>query len=337
MKKYKFVVFGDAWDVYQVAHREWIEDPLISYVSTFRPKGIIGQLQRLHFNPRLNSFVSLPYKPLWNSTYIRQIDEENLCFLITDHWLRMECGIRLMPYLRRHYPNARIVCFLLDLVDNIIDHYSHRPIDVAYIKEYVDLFITYDKTDARRYDLSYHPTVYSAIPAVQNAAAPIYDLYFLGRDKGRLKRLVAICQEAQRRQLKCHFLMVEVPKSQQVKCEGITYLDGTLTYAENLRNCARSKCLVEMLQKDASSPTFRNWESIMLNKRLLTNNRAIIEADIYDVRYITVFHDIDDIDWQALAAGSGFADGVNPYQDMIKPISLVRFIEEHLHIQIAHS
>jgi hypothetical protein len=75
----------------------------------------------------------------------------------------------------------------------------------------------------------------------------------------------------------------------------------------------------------------------MLNKRLLTNNRAIIESDIYDERYITVFHDTDDIDWQAVAAGSGFADDVNPYQEMIKPVSLIRCIEDHLHIQIAHS
>ena len=249
----------------------------------------------------------------------------------------MESGLRLLPYLRRHFPNSRIVCFTQDMVATIYDHYTRRPIDLEYLQRYADLLISYDTTDAQEHHILYHPTVFSSIDVMDQEPQSIYDLYFLGRDKGRLDCLVDICKEAQRRQLKCHFLMVEVPKSQQVKCEGITYLDGTLTYAENLRNCARSKCLVEMLQKDASSPTFRNWESIMLNKRLLTNNRAIIESDIYDERYITVFHDTDDIDWQAVAAGSGFADDVNPYQEMIKPVSLIRFIEDHLHIQIAHS
>ena len=66
MDKYSLVVFGGQWDVYQVAHRDWIEDPLVRYVSTFRPAGLLGQVQRLHFNPRINAICSLPFKPCWN-------------------------------------------------------------------------------------------------------------------------------------------------------------------------------------------------------------------------------------------------------------------------------
>ncbi len=337
MDKFRLIVLGDVWDVYQVAHRDWIEDAQITYLPTFRPAGFIGQLNRLHFNPRLNRILPLPGKSCWNGYIFRHITDEHLCFLVTEHWLRMESAIHLLPFLRRRYPHSRIVCFTQDMVDTIIDHYTQRPIDLENMRRYADLLISYDTTDAQQHDMLYHPTVFSPVNTPAGEAQPKYDLYFLGRDKGRLVHLVQLCHEAQRRGLRCCFLMLEVPRAEQIPCEGITYLDGPLPYTENLRKCAQSRCIVEMLQKDASSPTFRTWESIMLGKRLITTNRSIRKSEVYDERYISVFHDIADFDWQAVQAGSTFPHGENPYQELIRPASLIRFIEDHLQIQIAHS
>ena len=123
MDKFRLVVFGDCWDVYQFAHRDWIEDPKIHYIPTFRPAGLLGQIQRLHFNPRLNRILSLPGKPRWNSCYLRNISGKNLCFLITEHWLRMESAIHLLPYLRCRYPSSRRVLFTQDIeVTNCVHH-----------------------------------------------------------------------------------------------------------------------------------------------------------------------------------------------------------------------
>ena len=48
MNKYKLIIFGDYWDVYLTSYKELIDDPYITYISTFRPKGLLGQLQRIH-------------------------------------------------------------------------------------------------------------------------------------------------------------------------------------------------------------------------------------------------------------------------------------------------
>lgn len=337
MDKFRLVVFGDHWDVYQVAHRDWIEDPAICYISTFRPAGVLGQLNRLHLNPSINRLFPLPCKPYWNRYYLRGITDGHLCFLVTEHWLRMESALRLLPYLRHHYPNSRIVCFTQDMADTIRDHYTRKPIDLAYMRRYADLLISYDTTDARQHQMLYHPTVFSPISLATTEEPPVYDLYFLGRDKGRLVHLVKICREALKRGLRCHFLMIEVPREEQIPCEGITYLENQLSYAENLRLCAQSRCIVEMLQHDAASATFRTWETIMLNRKLLTTNASITDSEVYDPRYISVFSEESDIDWQFVQTGLSFPDGNNPYQQRIRPYSLINFIEKHLDIQIEHT
>ena len=262
MDRYRLIVFGDHWDVYRVAYRDWIENPKIVYIPTFRPKGWMGLLQRMHFNPRLNRVIKMPWKKCWNESYLRGVKEDKMCFLITEHWMRMEGGIELLPYLRKKYPESRIVCFAQDLLATIKDHYLRQPVDVDYLKKYADMVISYDKEDALRYGVSYHPTVFSPIHVEEGMTGHRYDLFFLGRDKGRLKHLVNICKAAKERGFKCHFVMLAVPYGERVECDGIVYSDASIPYMDNLRYCAESRCIVEMLQHHASSPTFRTWESI---------------------------------------------------------------------------
>ena len=336
MNKYRLIIFGDTWDVYQAAHKEWIDNPAIVYISSFRPKGLLGHLQRLQFSPVLNSMFPIPGKSLWNEYYLKDVTDTNICFLITEHWLRIECGIKLLPFLRSHYPQSRIVCFTQDIISTIRDLYSHKTIDVDYIKKYTDLFISYDKYDAQKYNIDYHPTVFSALDIDVSNAGCKYDLFFLGRDKGRLPLLVDICRKAAKRGLRCKMILIEVPKSERIVCEGIDYPDSYITYQDNLKYCASSKCVVEVLQHDATSPTFCTWEAIMLNKKLITNSDSVKESEVYDSQYISVFHDITDFDWTFVERDNTFRQG-NPYQKLIQPDSLVKFIEDKLHIAIKRS
>lgn len=336
MEKYKLVIFGSDWDVYQVAYDELISNPKVLYIETFRPSGVLGLMQRIQFNPRLNRLLNMPFKSCWNNYYIRQIGKGRVCFLILENWLRMECGIRLLPFLKNKFPEAKIVCFTQDLIATIKDHYSRHSIDVNYIKRYADLFISYDTSDAEKYSIDYHPTVFSPVSAkvLNSETVAGCDLYFLGRDKGRLDLLVKICREATKRGLKCRFLLIDVQQEKQIDCEGIEYVTGTVSYLDNLRNCAASRCIVELLQADAQSPTFRVWEAIALKRKLLTNNAAIVSADVYDKRYISVFTNAADLDWNFVSADALPADVRNQLIDKIRPDSLLNFIEDKLNIQI---
>ena len=334
MNKYHLVILGVEWDVYRVAYQDLIDNPRITYISTFRPRGIKGLFQRMHLNPFVNRLMHLPGKHLWNATIFKDVERGKVCFFGMERWLRHESGMKVLSYLRTHFHDAKIVCFTQDLIETIIDKYTHRVLDVDYVKRYADLFISYDKNDAERYGLYYHPTVYSPITIAPPPDEPVVDLFFLGRDKGRLPLLIEIAREAARRGVTCRFLLIGVPKKQRLLCEGIYYLDGELSYDENIEACAHARCLLEAIQPHAGSATFRTWETIMLNRKLLTNNIQIKDSDVYDGRYVSVFSDVTDIDWNFITTPLAFPDGCNPFQEQIRPESLVRFIEKQIGITI---
>lgn len=333
MDKYKLVIFGNEWDVYMTSYKDLIDNPQVVYIPTFRPKGLRGFLQRIHLNPKLNHIVHMPRKAFWPSYILRHINpNKKVCFLITERWILLESGLQLLPYIKQHFKNAKTVCFFQDIINTFIDLYTLKPIDFENIKEQCDLVISYDRKDAEKHHTAYHPTIFS--PLNIQPGDTKYDLYFLGRDKGRMGMLIRLCHEAQSRGLRCKFDMVEIPRQQRIMQQGVNYPEGNIPYEENLRNCSESRCIVEVLQQEASSPTLRTWEAIALNKKLLTNNSSIKNTDIYDPRYISVFHDETDIDWDFIASENSFHN-TNPFLEAIRPESLVRFIENELSIKIA--
>lgn len=333
MKSYRLVVFGSDWDVYTFAFKDFIDNPRITYIPTFRPRGIAGHIHRVMFNPRINRFLPFPFKRLWNSLYVPEIKDENVCFLFLENWLRWESATNFLPYLRRRYPKAQIIYFLQDLVSRIKDLYTQDGIDIDYVKRYTDLIVTYDLNDASRYNLSYSPTVFSPISITGCSDVPHSDLYFLGRDKGRLELLLGIHNIATRLGLTTAFFILQVPKEKQVHLPGIYYIDKPMSYEMNLKYVSKTRCIVELLQPEALGATFRLWEAIVLNKKLLTNNHSIASEPCYDSKYISTFNDDNDIDW-GFVRDKSEAYAVNPFRSKIMPDTLIQFIEQELHITI---
>ena len=334
MKQYQLIVFGSAWDVYEHSFREMIDHPHCVYLRPFSSIGFRGFIQRVLFNPKWSHLIPLSWKTYWNTCYVDSLDKNGAyCFLILENWLRVERYTRLLPYLRRTFPNARIVCYLQDLVERTKDLYSHKPIDIELIKQQADLVLSYDKNDVARYALTYAPTVYSDIAEQQQPVLEQFDLCFLGRDKGRLPLLVSICRQMNSLGKRCTFYVLQVPKDRQIAQEGIHYIDNPLSYEQNLQVIRQSRCLLELLQPDAQSETFRTWEAIVMNKKLMTNNASIVQAPWYDPHYISIFKDERDIDWTFLNKQS-LPWTKNPYVALIAPATLVRNIEQQLNITI---
>lgn len=338
-QSHKLIVLGSDWDVYTYAFSDFIANEDIYYIPTFRPSGLLGTIQRLHLNPRINRLIPLPGKGLWGWHIVNNIkkhaDGSPLCILVLENWLRMESALGILPKLRKTFPTAKIVCFAQDLITRIDDMYTLQHTDTEYAKEYSDLFITFDTNDASKYNLKYFPTVFSAPSNIWDNSGNNCGMYFLGRDKGRGKLLAELKERAVMNNLSCNFIILDDDGTASIRTEGLHYTSIPLTYRENLQNVAHCDCIVEMLQKNAASPTFRLWEAISFNKKLLTNNISIKSSPFYDERYISTFSSLEDIDWEFIKNISKppFPDK-NPFGEQIKPASLIRFMESSLDIRI---
>ena len=141
---------------------------------------------------------------------------------------------------------------------------------------------TFDPRDARDFGLELTPQVFRHMAAEPDADAPRTDVYFVGADKGRLAELRAIEARLQRAGLSTHFHVVGDRGKRYDADERRWLRSEQLSYRENLDRVRRSRAVLEILQTCQSGATLRYVEALFLDRKLITNNRAIREAPGYD-------------------------------------------------------
>ena len=93
-----------------------------------------------------------------------------------------------------------------------------------------------------------------------------------------------------------------------------------MPYTEYLSNEINSNCILEILKEDTASPTFRCWEAVYYNKKLLTNWKGIRSFAYYNPGFMRYFENENDIDV------SFILDKTKPdygYKDENSPLSFV--------------
>lgn len=151
---------------------------------------------------------------------------------------------------------------------------------------------SFDKNDCKENNMKYNPTYY-----FKNIELPKVkidnDVYFIGADKGRLNQLTSIEDLLKKSGLKTYFHITKSKKS----IESNYSFKGNISYEEVLKGIARSRVILDYVQEGQSGLTQRPMESIFYSKKLITNDKKIIEYDFYDRNNIFIldYDDIEDI------------------------------------------
>ncbi|MDE6444893.1 MAG: hypothetical protein K2K64_10825, partial [Muribaculaceae bacterium] len=231
---------------------------------------------------------------------------------------------------RRFYPKAKIVVYFTDLIKINNMRFSNAPIDINYLKSLSDLILTYDPEEACHFGLTYYPVPLSRIENISDVKE-VWDVYFIGQAKNRLPLIMQTYHALSKKGLKVNFIISGVPKNNQENLPGITYINGiSLSYKENIRTVLRSKCLLEIIQKNSTGDTIRTKEALVYNKKLLTNNPLIVNAPFYNPEYICYFENPDDINPEFIKGLAKDEVVDYHYKDQLSPLRLLEFIENHL-------
>lgn len=129
-------------------------------------------------------------------------------------------------------------------------------------------------------------------------------LYFIGR---HLIQRVAVINQftklADELGLKTNFLISLTSKEQKNKSlyasECINFIDKNITYSENLDNVKKSDVLIDFVNNVHSGLSFRVFESLFYQKKLITNNTDVMHYDFYHEDNIYVW-DSDNFNIDAL-------------------------------------
>lgn len=229
---------------------------------------------------------------------VGDICEESIFFIFRSISYRQHYTERFYDYIRAKYPNGKMTMYLNDLCcgEHAMSGVFGSSFSVEYLKRQFDLVVTYHPKEAAQYNFVWyrHPYWRKPLEPVEITT----DVFFAGFAKDRLDMVHKMFLRLSESGLKCDFWIMGVEDEQQLKgCEGVTY-NHLLSYTEYLEKMNKSKCILEVCQKNDIS-TLRFAEAVVYNKLLLVNEDSCKQSKYYNPDYIFCFDNAEDIetDW----------------------------------------
>lgn len=205
-------------------------------------------------------------------------------------------GNTLFQY-KKKWKNLKYVLFYLDIVGAGVS----RNADYLRDKGLFDLIYSVDNRDCEKYGLIKYNTIYSINQSLQEII-PTKDLYFCGTSKDRSSILKECADNARKFGVSCSIDIAGGINSRDglVDFPGINILEQGkyMNYHTVLKNELQSKCILEVCQKGQVALTLRPYEAVVYNRKILSNNKAILNFAFYDDRYMHYFEKTGDIDWE---------------------------------------
>lgn len=298
--KYNYVIFNSVCtdvsynrdeDYYVICLKdlENRDDVILNHVPLQEQPKWLRCLYNFHHSRWLhNKYWKFPFRNIWHPIIFKSTfkDDKPICFIC----LRYP-SISYLRYLKRKYPNCKIIKMSRDLIKIQEKRYED------YTKANVfDLWMSFDKLDCKKYGFPHFDEFESKINIPIEKNYPIADVYFAGQAKDRLERLVKIYDKLEMAGLRCQFFITNAKEREKVEREGIVYSSKPMTYVQMLKQSVNSKCILEISQENAIGYTSRFLEAVMFNKLLITDNESIANTKFYNPEFIQIIKSEDDID-----------------------------------------
>lgn len=262
-------------------------DNVVMISPQVRWKGINSRaaktICRIHHSFRLNSIIEIPFKSIWNRyDYVYRLEDSVKRWIFTDTSVR---GYDRASIERLKTKGVRLhMLFLNPVVSSYETDYAMKLVGQGYF----ELVYTVDRGDAEKYGFIYTNSVYSKKEIMPNDN--IWKISYIGIAKNRLHELHSIAGFFQ--ETKSIFYISGVPDSEREPLSNVIY-NHPMNYEDVLQVVAKSDCILEVLQSGQKGFTFRTYEALCYNKKLLTNNQDIKNQPFYNSKFVKVFTSID--------------------------------------------
>lgn len=183
-----------------------------------------------------------------------------------------------LEYIREIKPKIRVAFCFRNRVKAQIGHFMH-PEELR--KQFGCELWTYSQEDSTKYNMIKYNQFYLISKDILIKKPPIiYDLYFIGKDKHRMKKLIELKRKLDRFDL---ISKIEIVASSGIKYSGDEklMLVPSIPYNEVLNNVLQSRCVIDIVEDSNYGMTFRCLEAMVLKKKLLTNYVDIKDVDFY--------------------------------------------------------
>lgn len=243
-------------------------------ILPYKDKNIFLRLCR-----ELWSRLRLPRISIWYNSETQNIEQPII--IVKDPIITVD----FMRTLRQSNPKHYIVFDYDNRVARSIKPESVRP--------FVNEIWSYDEDDCKKYGLREKGHAYLDVYRIKPNLKRKYDVFYVGRDKGRIEQIHEIERKLQNQGLKTYFhICADREFLTWIKKEYKRFLPYE-SYLELLKD---SSAILNVVPEGQRSITQREMETVFDGVKCITNNRGILNFELYDKsRYFLLDDNYEDI------------------------------------------
>lgn len=280
---------------------------------------IMRDFQYYYTSLKANALFRLPFQSLWYKSYTPKCVSNISYIFLFLQGNSLAYDLKYLEYLKKNYKNS-IICFnWLNIASTVSEKY------ITFVNSTYDYVFTFDINDHLKYGWTLHDAFYSDVSRWVFPDTKESDVFFIGEAKERLDILHQIFDIFTNAGYKCDFYITGVERHKQIK-QGIKY-NTPLSYYDVLSHCAKTKVILEIVQKGQVGLTLRTCESISLGKKLLTNNNGILQSH-FNGSNIFKFDVVTEIQPKIIIHSKIDFDDLNRRKSLLSPSLLMQEIKE---------
>lgn len=222
--------------------------------------------------------LSLPFTKLFYGDWYNNLEEYDKIIVLDATFLIDKNILRNIAY---KVPKSERYFYSWNIVNNEEFYEKQRnEVDKTGFKYY-----SYDLGNCRKYNMKFNTIMYDKSLCLQNVSCET-DAIFLGFVKDRQDKMLSLYKIMSDVELKPRFVVVN---SSEKDCNmPFEYRDSYVNYYEYLDMINSSKAIIDIAQECQDGYSMRVMEAIFFNKKLITTNVAVKNADFYNANNILV-------------------------------------------------
>lgn len=230
---------------------------------------IVPKDRSLYFFPAISEISVCSGKELLaaNNDYLLDYLKNFQLIIFLDFGFETEMAEKIRPFTK-----AKIVLFFWNHFK--LEHY--RKLNAAQKVSAIDEIYHFDPLEARDLGLKHNSSFYT-----QSVGEPLkettFDIFFGANDNGRKEQAMALKSRFESLGLSTFYHILPKRGNEQ---------PGYLPYSDYLKLVKQSKGILEILRAGQFGVTLRTFESLFLQKKLITANAMLPFYRMYDARNV---------------------------------------------------
>lgn len=224
--------------------------------------------------------------------------EEIFILLTNGAFVASAMPASVLHALRKRYSHVKFALYYYDGVN------TGASLLADFVRERFnfDCVYTFEKPDAEKYGFKFWPSPYSVLSDIPVQKVD-KDLYFCGRSGNAVRRTIYldVLERCRANSVNTDMdILVLQNQDDYHMFTDMARIHGAgdiIPYPQVLERTLQAKCILDVVLPYHTGLSLRPYEAVCYNRKLLTNNKSILDFPYYDSRYMQYFEKVEDIDW----------------------------------------